>query len=261
MNYLYRYNIFNKKIILLIFYNIIFRFKHEKKKYFLGFLWWFIEPTIYLIAFWILIMIMNRNITLEYLVLGKFMFLWFSKCVTGISGSLIKYKALNSIHYLDGLIGPIIESGIILFKQLVYLFVLIVFFSLTYENFFRIELLLLPFLYIFTFIFIFATGLIFLILRSFYKDFENLIPPFMLFMMFSSGIFFRIEDLSSEFMKNLLINYNPLTLIIKTFREIMYGEFQGNYILNFIIIFFISLMIILISKIIIQKTNKFYEYY
>jgi lipopolysaccharide transport system permease protein len=243
----------------VVLYNILLRLKNEKNQFLFGYLWWFVEPLIYAVAFYVLSIFLNRGISFEFIVIGKLAFLWFSKSFTGIVNSTSKYKSLIQNHEVNVLVAPMIELGLNLIKHLVILIVLIIYFNIYKQV--SIEYLKLLTTLITSLIFFLSSGLIFLIIRSLFKDVINLIPPILLSLMFLSGIFFDILEMSNEFYRNILLEYNPLALILILYRDAIYLNIEQNFYENLLIFNSFFIVIIFICHHIIKKNNKFIEYY
>jgi lipopolysaccharide transport system permease protein len=252
-------SVLNRSTIRIIYYNIYLRLKNEKNQFLFGYLWWFIEPLIYAIAFYVLTIFLDRGISFEFILVGKLVFIWFSKSFTGIVNSTSKYKSLLQNHEINALVPPLIELGLNFTKHLIILFFLIFYFQIfkqTSINYIKLLLVVATSLSFFL-----SSGLIFMIVRSLFKDFVNLIPPFLLFLMFLSGIFFNIIEMDNEIYKNYLIDYNPLALIILIYRDALYLDIKLDFIENILIYNFVFISVIFICYKIIKKNNKFIEYY
>jgi lipopolysaccharide transport system permease protein len=47
------------------------------------------------------------------------------------------------------------------------------------------------------------------------------IPLAMMFLMFSSGVFFDFRDLNNPQMMNLMLSYNPMAFLLDAYRQIL----------------------------------------
>ena len=65
--------------------------KADAARYYLGYIWWILEPLLYVAVFYVVFNIVldfGRGDYLIFLICGKLPFVWFSKTVTQASGSI-----------------------------------------------------------------------------------------------------------------------------------------------------------------------------
>jgi lipopolysaccharide transport system permease protein len=155
---------------------------------------------------------------------GKLPFVWFSKTVT---------QASNSIIANAGLIGKIdapkslfpmalIQEG--LYKQSA-VFALLIAVLLAYDYQPKVVWLwLLPVMMV-NYLMIVGCSFLGAILVCFMRDISMLISLGMIFLMFTSGIFWDVRNLQDPQMTELILTINPIAFILDAYRQVlMYGR-------------------------------------
>ena len=203
--------------------------KADSSKFTLGFLWWFLEPLM-----WVLVFFIVFNLILDsgqrsgdfilFLATGKFAFIWFSKTVLQASGSLVASQGLIGKINTPKSLFPMSAIHESLYRQsTVYLLLLVILLAggiqpgLTW-------LWLLPIAAV-NYLLIVACGLIGSCLVAIVRDFQKFIPLGMTFLLFTSGIFFDVRQIDNLEKAQLLLTINPLAFLIDAHRQaLMYGS-------------------------------------
>tara|TARA_R110002110_G_scaffold330339_1_gene541609 strand:+ start:30982 stop:31758 length:777 start_codon:yes stop_codon:yes gene_type:complete len=197
--------------------------KSDASRYFLGYLWWVLEPLLYVGVFYVVFnVILNaqRADFLMFLMCGKLPFVWFSKSVN---------QASNSIVANAGLIGKIdapkslfpmavVQEG--LYKQST---VFLLLFCVLIASGFAPDwtwLSLAPVLLV-NYLMIIACALIGAMLVCYVRDFSMLISLGMVFLMFTSGIFWDVRQLDDPLMTQLMLTWNPLAFLLDAYRQVL----------------------------------------
>ena len=166
-----------------------FRLKADARRYFFGYLWWILEPLLYVAVFYIVferLLGSRQPDFLVFLTVGKLTFIWFSKSVTQAAGSLILNK---------GVIGQVNLA-----KHLFPLAVL-------HEGLYR---------QMAVFLFLLA----FIAFAGFtpHASWWYLLPIAVLFM---SGIFWDIRSIEDPLLADWLMMLNPLAVLIDSYRQVL----------------------------------------
>lgn len=203
--------------------------KADASRYFLGYFWWVLEPLLFVGVFYVVFNIFLSSGRsgadfVVFLMCGKFPFIWFSKSVT---------QASNGIIANVGLIGKIdspksvfpmvlIQEG--LYKQsAVFALLIIVVINFGYP-FQWGWLWLLPIILV-NYLLIVGCSFLGAILVCFMRDFSILISLGMLFLMFTSGIFWDVNALADPRMTELILMFNPIAFMLDTYRQVlMFGQ-------------------------------------
>lgn len=198
----------------------------DAARFFFGYLWWILEPLLYVAVFYFVfavILTSRQPDFLFFLMTGKLAFNWFSKSVT---------QSAISINRGAGLIGRVdvpktlfpmatIQSG--LYRQASVFALLSV--VLMIGGFFPTMtwLYLIPIVFV-NYLMIVACGFIAACLVSMVRDFMQVIPLGMIFLMFTSGIFWDPHALGDPAKTELLLTANPIAFILDAYRQaLMYN--------------------------------------
>lgn len=195
----------------------------EASRYYFGYLWWILEPLLFVAVFYVVFSVILKTRQEDFLVFlmcGKLPYVWFSKSVS---------QASNSIMANGGLIGridipktmfpmAIIQEG--LYKQST---VFALLFAVLYIYEFLpsfVWLWLIPIILVY-YLMIVACSFIGAVLVCFMRDFTMFISLGMLFLMFTSGIFWNVREIGSPRMTELILTYNPMAFILDAFRQVL----------------------------------------
>ncbi|PIE56684.1 MAG: ABC transporter [Desulfobulbus propionicus] len=225
--------------------------KVESARFLLSYFWWIIEPLLFVSIFYIVFEIFlktSKNNFLLFLVCGKIPFLWFQKTVTYACSSITRNKDIIVSVNVPKFIFPIICVHEVLYKQwAVFLVMLSV--VLVYKEYpSNLWLMLLP-LFFLQYIFTLASSLISSLMVAFLNDIVMIINMAMMFIMFVSGIFWDINSIQNEKLKEIIFAINPVAFIIDCYRQIlMYDQmFSMNYyiytLITSLILLFFSLFL------------------
>ena len=198
--------------------------KADASKFKLGFLWWFLEPLMWVGVFYVVFNLIldsrKGGDFLIFLTCGKFAFIWFSKTVIQASNSIVASQGLVGKINMPKSIWPMSAIQESLYRQssvYLLLFIILAFFgiypSLTW-------LWLLPVLLV-MYLMIVAAGLAGSFLVCLVRDFQKFIVLGMTFLLFTSGIFWDVRDLGSEEKTQFLLAVNPLAFMLDAHRQIL----------------------------------------
>lgn len=199
------------------------RLKAEASRLYLSYLWWVIEPLLFISVFylvWEVLLPSGRENFIFFLVCGKIPFLWFSKSVQSASVSIVQNRGL--IHQIDipKSLFPYVAIQEALYKQWV-VFLLLFSITIFYGNLPEWNWLwLLPLMCV-QYGLIVLCSLIGAFLVSFVLDFRMLIGLGMMLLMFVSGVFWDVNSISNSNMRELVLNYNPIAFLIDAYRQIL----------------------------------------
>jgi homopolymeric O-antigen transport system permease protein len=197
--------------------------RSDASRFFFGYLWWILEPMLYVAVFYFvfaMILTSRQPDFLFFLMTGKLAFNWFSKSVQ---------QAASSINRGAGLVGRVdvpktlfpmasIQAG--LYRQAAVFVLLALVLSIggyppTLTWFYIIPVLLVNYLLIVACSFICAC------LVSMVRDFLPLISLAMIFLMFTSGIFWDPRALEDPAKVDMLMTYNPIAFILDAYRQVL----------------------------------------
>jgi len=205
------------------------RLKADAKKMVLSYIWWALEPVLYAFMFFLVFTYIRTGSSdnfFVFLMLGKIPYMWFSKSVVAASGSINANKGLISLRPIPKWVFPMVHIHEALYKQLIAFVVLMLLVSVNGYLFFDLWWQLIPLIFL-QYILICGIGMICSIFVTYATDFGMLISMAMMGLMFSSGIFWDLNEVSSPEVRHFLLTYNPLAALIDAYRQVL---MKGNVI-------------------------------
>jgi lipopolysaccharide transport system permease protein len=222
--------------------------KSEASKLYLSYLWWVLEPILWVLVFYFVFETLlgtGRGNFLFFLMCGKIPFLWFSKSVTGGASSIVLNKGLINQTNVPKYFFPYLALQEVLYKQWL---VFLVLFGLAalYGYMPSLHWLWLIPLLIVQYLLIILCTLLAALVVSYVGDMRILINMAMMFLMFSSGIFWEITRIADPVKQELVLTWNPLAFLIDAYRKvIMHGAvYDLGHLINLGGIFLIALVLI-----------------
>jgi len=195
----------------------------DAARFYFGYLWWILEPFLFVAVFYLVFAVILESREpdfLYFLMTGKLAFNWFSKSVV---------HAATSINRGAGLVGRIntpkslfpmstIQAG--LYRQAAVfglLFTILIFggYPPTATWFYVIPIILANYL------FILACGFVAACMVSVMRDFVPMISLGMIFLMFTSGIFWNPHSLDDPAKIDMLFTYNPIAFLLDCYRQVL----------------------------------------
>ena len=155
-----------------------------------------------------------------FLACGKFAFIWFSKTVTQASNSIVGNKSLVSKIDVPKSMFPMAVVQQSLYRQAsvyVCLFVILAAFGTPIT---MAWLWLLPALFV-NYLLIVACSFVGAYLVCLVRDISQLIPLGMMFLLFTSGIFWDIRSIGSPEKEELILALNPLAFLLDAHRQVL----------------------------------------
>jgi len=195
----------------------------DASRYLLGYVWWILEPALYVTVFYVVFKIVlnsGRGDFLVFLICGKFAFIWFSKSVTQASNSIIANKGLIAKLDTPKSLFPMVIVQQSTYKQaavFVLLFVMLVLFG--YEVSWN-WLWVIP-LMVTNYLLILACSFIGACLVCLIRDFKMVISLAMIFLLFVSGIFWDVRALEDPAIANAILIFNPLAFLLDAYRQVL----------------------------------------
>lgn len=229
----------------------------EASRYYLGYIWWILEPLLFVTVFYIVFKVVLQSGSQDYLLFllcGKIPFLWFSKTILNASNSIRANRNLIGQIDLPKIIFPYISILESLYKQVV-LFVLL-FFYLAISNVYPhwIWFWLIP-LIITQLVFIVCVSLACAFFTSFIPDFLLLISMGLLFLMFSSGVFWDVGALNDLAIQKVILEINPVAFILDSYRKILIHNITIDY-NHLILIFTLASIFIVLFHLLYHATSR-----
>ncbi len=198
--------------------------KAEASKLYLSYLWWIIEPILFALTFYfvfeVLLQFGRGENFLFFLMCGKVPYLWFSKAVMGGSNSIVGGRGLIHQVNMPKALFPYTSVQDVLYKQwavFLVLFAMAAFFGYMPS----LHWLWLVPLMIVQYLLILLCAMVGAYLVSFVRDVRMLIQMGMMFLMFSSGVFWDVSRISNVELREALLTWNPLAFLLDAYRQVI----------------------------------------
>jgi lipopolysaccharide transport system permease protein len=199
-----------------------YNLRSEVSRTYLGYLWWLIEPVLFVTTLYIVFAILLRIRTddfLVFLVCGQVAYSWFSRSVSNASNSLIHERNLMNQVAIQKIFFPLLTISQDFVKQSIVL--LATFGFLLYMG---IEPTLtwisLPLVLATQWLFILGAGMVCAGVVPLIPDFRFLIGTMLMLGMWGSGIFYSYEDVLIAKHQDLFL-MNPMANLIKNYRQVI----------------------------------------
>lgn len=226
--------------IILVDTNARMNLKAETSKLYLSFLWWILEPMLYVAIFYFVFSVLlgSREMNfLLFLMCGKIPYMWFSKTVTNASASISNNRGIISQVYVSKLIFPYASIQTSTYKEIpvfIFLFAACIYFGHSPS---LLWLWLIP-LVISLYLMIVACSLLAALVVCYVEDMRVAISMGMTALMFTSGVFLDISTMR-EPVKTYLLAFNPMAFFCDAFRAILMRNevFDAIHLLKLTILF------------------------
>jgi lipopolysaccharide transport system permease protein len=211
-----------KRYLDILIFKTYADLKAEAAKTYLSFLWWVLEPVLYMLVFYIVFgVIFQRGDGPEYipfLLCGVTVWKWFESTLRTGAVAIQSNANLMSQVFIPKIIFPSIT---ILTNTVKFLFVLVVFllFLEYYGLGINLTYLSLPILLIIQLLLISACTFLLAALVPFMPDIVMFVSYALTLLLFLSGIFFSVEQIPETYQKYFYIN--PMATIIESYRDVL----------------------------------------
>ena len=200
-----------------------FQLKAEARRFALGYVWWFLEPMLYVGVFYLVfdqLLGTRQPDFLVFLAVGKLTFIWFSKSVNQASMSLVNSKGLIAQVNLPKHLFPlsVVQEGV--YRQaavfgFLLLFLLLAGYSPQLEWLWFLPLIVLQYLLIT------SCALLGALLVCWRRDFQMLIQLGTVFLLFMSGVFWDVQSIQNAELVQWLSILIPLLVLLSAYREVL----------------------------------------
>ena len=234
--------------------------KAESSKFKLGFLWWFLEPLLWVCVFYIVFALIldsgrKSGDFLLFLMCGKFAYIWFSKTVMQASGSIVASSGLIGKVNMPKSLWPMSVIHESLYRQSPVYLLLVVIRVFAGTGASMVWLWMLPVTAV-MYLMIVAVALIGACLVSIVRDFQRFIGLAMTFLLFTSGIFWDVREIPNPEKAELLLLVNPLAFLIDAHRQVLLHHTAPD-VSHLIVIACVSAAIIAITILYMRRYNQY----
>ncbi len=201
-------------------YRAYFNLISEASRYYLGWLWWFLEPVAMTGVFYVVFTYIRpsnmENFT-YFILIGVTMWLWFSNGVGNATASLFGGRGIILQIRLPKLMFPLISVASATLKQgFVFMIVLIVMGLAVGPSG---AWLYLPLLAFAQFLLILAVASTVAIVCCYLRDLRFIVSSGLTLMMFCSGLFFSIDRMPVEWQPYFRLN--PMAVMLEQYRLVL----------------------------------------
>ena len=200
-----------------------FQLKAEARRFAIGYVWWFLEPMLYVGIFYLVfeqLLGTHQPDFLVFLAVGKLTFIWFSKSVNQASLSLVNSRGLIAQVNLPKHVFPLsaVQEGV--YRQAAVFGFLLLFLLLAGYSPGLGWLWLLP-LILLQYLLITSCALLGALLVCWRRDFQMLIQLGTVFLLFMSGVFWDVQTIQNADLVQWLSILNPLLVLLNAYREVL----------------------------------------
>jgi lipopolysaccharide transport system permease protein len=234
--------------------------KAESARAYLGAIWWYLEPLMYLSVFYLIKGVVFKGSGEEYvffLLSGIVFWRWFDSSVRRALSSLLNNGPIMTQVYLPKLIFPcvaIVSMAYRFFILLGIFFCYLFFFADGISS----TVIFMPVIMMVQLLFIVSVCILLSALVPFLEDLQVLISNLLLLMFFVSGVFFQISSLDPSIQS--LLYLNPMAYIIDAYRGvIMLGVMPDISSLVYIVI--LSLVMLAAGVLLHIRFDRIYPKY
>jgi lipopolysaccharide transport system permease protein len=231
------------------------KLKSEAIKTYLSYLWWLLEPALFVAGFYIVFAIILDFRTANFvvfLVCGKIPYLWFSRSLSGGAGSIFAGRELLTNASIRPELFPMVDFFQNMYKQIV-AFMAMLLFLITQGFWPDWSWLLLPFVALTQLAFMMPLVLAAAWITSMVPDVRMLINILVLMMMFLSGVFWDINALDPAIRDTVML-YNPLAFLIDAYRQILLHQSQPDW-LHLALVFIVSVVVTALMFLFYRRTR------
>lgn len=247
-----------QQILQIIIFRVIAQLRAEASRYFLGVLWWIIEPIIYMAVFYVLFEVGLRGGGQEdfivFLLIGLVFWKWFSSSLMTGSNSLVTNKGIINQINTPKWMFPAISFGIATFKFFITLAILMPF-LLIYGITWQVSIIVLPIVIVIQAALALGGAIFLASVVPFLPDLTHIISNGLLFLFFLSGIFFEVSAFPEKVQKWLYLN--PMLSMIEAARNVLMYAKWPSYI-NLLAVLAFSLVMLIFSLWNINRLNYAY---
>lgn len=224
------------RFVSLVHTQAVLSLKAEASKLYLSYLWWILEPLLFVLVFYVVFSVLLTNRTenfLLFLMCGKIPFLWLAKSVNSAASSIVANRGLIGQLDVPKVLFPYTAVQIALYKQwavfLVLLGVVMGYGLMPELNW----VYLLP-LFLVQYLLILTLAIACALLVSFIPDTQMLVNMGITFLMFCSGIFWDVRSIGNLQLQEWLLIVNPLLFLIESYRDVL--MYRSSYNMHHLVV-------------------------
>ena len=206
----------------LVLYMAYSELRVEATRAYLGFLWWFVEPVMYMAVFYLIFEAGLRSGGADYapfLLCGLVAWKWFASTVLAAANALGRNAGVMQQVYLPKLVFPLALTVSYTFKFAMIFILLLLYLTVVCGKPVSMAWAALPVLLLVQLAFVVAVSVLAASIVPFAPDLKLLLDNVMAMLFFVSGIFFDIDNMS-EALQGVL-RLNPVAVLIESYRAVL----------------------------------------
>ncbi len=238
----------------VFFAKVLFNLKAEAARTYLGYVWWILEPALYVLVLYLVFGVLIDRGTEDFVVFllcGTIPFLWFSKTIANAASSILDGYGLISAMPIPKVFFPMVVVFQDAVKQ-TFVFVLFLLFLVAYGVSPSPHwLYLIPVIFA-QFLLIMSISVLVAAITPFFPDFKFVVPTGTLLLMFGSGLFYSYRVVIPEHHWDTFL-LNPMANLINNYRLVLLDGFSPDW----AALFFIMLGSLACTGLILIVLNRF----
>lgn len=240
-----------------VWYRSLAQLRSESSRAYLGYLWWFLEPLLYLLVFYVVFALVFQRGDENYvqvLLTGLVVWKWFDSSVRSSMDVINQNAALIDKVYIPKLVFPavsVVSNGIKFALVLVFLLI----FSLLVGNGIANTWIALPLLIAVHAALVFSVSCLIAAITPFLPDIRMIFDKLMTMMFFLSGIFYTLDSIPEVFRGYFLLN--PAFLLIESYRNILIFH-QWPSVMALAYVFLLSMIVLSVALVILRRFDRVY---
>ena len=217
------------RYIEIVFYRAGAELRRDASRVYLGVIWWFLEPTLYMAVFYMVFGLGLRKGGADfvvYLLAGLIVWRWLDGTVRASTGAILTSVGLMQQVYLPKILLPAVIVVMHSYKFLIVFFVFLMFLIVGWKIPITSAWLALPGLMAIQLLLICALAGLVAGIIPIIPDFKFLVDFGMTLVFFMSGVFFDVHELTPEIQD--LIRYNPMVTFIDSYQQVLlFGQYPA----------------------------------
>ena len=210
------------RYIEIVFYRAGAELRRDASRAYLGVLWWFLEPILYMAVFYLVFGLGLRKggpDFIVYLLTGLIVWRWLDGAVRASTGAILTSVGLMQQVYLPKILLPAVIVVMHSYKFLIVFSVFLLFLTLAWKMPVSPAWWALPVLMTIQLVLICALAGLVAGIIPIVPDFKFLVDFGMTLLFFMSGIFFDVHELTPAIQD--IIRYNPMVTFIDAYRQVL----------------------------------------